>query len=120
MRAIQNQINIFLNSKASTLRGVKEIKSKQVLSLANTFDFTMSEAESLYRLFEDKDFTSFIPDRIGGSEAIILFQDAISQKLGKEQFLERFKMYVDGVTDVELKGKVSKLYNKYVRFVYEV
>lgn len=126
----------FLKSKTSTIKGIesveKEIKNNLSAKL-DEYDMTPSEIDSLYKLFEDKDFTALrkyldpseiqtlmmevkeFKEKLRNDE--IPFTDEEINLAGLNKFTELFVNYagLDKNTaglDVDLQESLSSLYKK--------
>lgn len=91
LRAVTKATKQFLNSQTSTRRGIKQVRKKQIEGIRRSMsieeeEFTYEEAEALYRLFEDTDFTFFVPKYFTASEFWSLIQEAKEQNLDENRF----------------------------------
>ena len=119
LRAVIKATNQFLNSQTSTKRGIKQVRKKQIEGIKRSMsiddeEFTYEEAESLYRLFEDTDFTYFVPKYFTASEFWSLIQEAKEQNVDENGFIELIEMYLTVGTDVEMLMRVKAIYDKYL------
>ena len=69
MRATINATKQFLNSKTSTVEGIKETKEAVKNSMSTSADISYSTADVIQRIWEDKNITK-IPKYIKGSDFI--------------------------------------------------
>lgn len=90
LRAVIKATKQFLNSQTSTKRGIKQVRKKQIEGIKRSMsideEFTYEEAEALYRLFEDTDFTYFVAKYFTASEFWSLIQEAKDQNLDENRF----------------------------------
>ena len=119
LRAVIKATNQFLNSQTSTKRGIKQVRKKQIEGIKRSMsiddeEFTYEEAESLYRLFEDTDFTYFVPKYFTASEFWSLIQEAKEQNVDENGFIELIEMYLTVGTDAEMLMRVKAIYDKYL------
>lgn len=118
MLATLNEINKFLKSKTSTVKGIKQTMKKQQETLRNTFkqfdiDINPEESQNLYKMFDDKDF-SILYQYIDPSELYVIVLDAKDNGDTEAQFIKRIESYgVDG-QDVELRQAILNLYYRWV------
>jgi hypothetical protein len=118
MLATLNEINKFLKSKTSTVKGIKQTMKKQQETLRNTFkqfdiDITPEESQNLYKMFDDKDF-SILYQYIDPSELYVIVLDAKDNGDTEAQFIKRIESYgVDG-QDLELRQAILNLYYRWV------
>lgn len=103
----------FLESKTSTIAGIREVKlnRKEGLERVLGTKLTNKEVADIQKLFSDKDFNN-IADKIGYKETLALMTDAHDNSMNKQKFIDSFKLYVDFGNDNDLKRSISKLYNK--------
>lgn len=126
MQAIIKATEKFLKNKAtSTVSGIKKIRKKQIENIkksqanfnVDTGDFedlSYSEAESLYSIFEDKNYQN-ISSYMKASEVWALISEAKENNMTKNQFLDNVKNYIDFGTDKDIKKSFEGIYNKYVK-----
>lgn len=69
MRATINATKQFLNSKTSTVEGIKETREAVKNSMSTSADISYSTADVIQRIWEDKNITK-IPKYIKGSDFI--------------------------------------------------
>lgn len=118
LQATLTAINQFLKSKTSTVKGIKQTMKKQQETLRNTFkqfnvDITPEESKSLYKMFDDKDF-SILYQYIDPSELYVIVQDARENGDTEAEFIKRIESYgVDG-QDLELRQAILNLYYRWV------
>lgn len=113
LRNISRITQQFLESKTSTIAGIRETKlnRKEGLERILGVKLTNKETADIQKLFSDKDFNN-IADKIGYKETLTLLTDAHDNSMNKEKFIDSFKLYLDFGNDNDLKRSISKLYNK--------
>ena len=80
LRATIKATKNFLNSATSTKRGIKKVIQKQIKGLGLSLDIEEEDAEFFYRLFEDTDYTFFVPKYITASAMNDLIQESIEYR----------------------------------------
>ena len=126
----------FLKSKTSTIKGIEEVEKEiknNMSARLDEYDMTPSEIDSLYKLYDDKDFTALrkyldpselqalmmevkeFKDKLKNDE--IPFTDEEINLAGLNKFSELFVNYagLDKNTaglDQDLQDSLSSLYNK--------
>lgn len=121
LRAVIKATKQFLNSQTSTKRGIEKVRKKQIegiqksLSMEEEEEMAYEEAEALYRLFEDTDFTSFVPKFFSASEFWSLINEAKIQNMNEDRFIDLIKMYIEIGSDVEMVMRSKAIYKKYVK-----
>lgn len=119
MRAVIKATEQFLNSKTSTVSGVKKVKKTTIAGLAKSLGtdeetLTNEEAEALYDMLSD-DYVTDILKYIPASEFWALVQDAKEQHDTEQQFINRMKDYIDFGNDKDMVIKLTSIYIKYVK-----
>ena len=109
----------FLNSATSTRTGIKEVKKKQLKAIKQSMsmqdeDFTDEDAETFYRLFEDTDFTFFVPRYFTASEFWSLIQEEKDTNATENEFVKMIELYIEIGNDLDMLARVQAIYNKYV------
>lgn len=120
LRAVIKATNQFLNSQTSTKRGIEKVRKKQIEGIQKSLsmeeeEITYEDAETLYRLFEDTDFTSFVPKFFSASEFWSLINEAKIQNMNEDRFIDLIKMYIEIGSDVEIVMRSKAIYEKYVK-----
>ena len=121
LQATLTQINKFLKSKTSTVKGIKQVMTKQQKSLRKTFkqygiEITPEESQTLWSLFDDPDY-SWIYQYLEPSELEACIQDAKDHGDTVEQFIKRLIEYgvpAEEMQDVDKRNSVIKLYERWV------
>ncbi len=119
LTAINKAANQFLVSATSTNKGIQDVKRRTIEQLRKTWsidrekEMTTEEAETFYEMFGEKDFEA-LADKIGSSEMQAFIQEAINSDLSENQFITMLRNYGLDTTDLDLKEKAQRLYDKYV------
>lgn len=103
MRATINATKQFLNSKTSTVEGIKETREAVKNSMSTSADISYSTAEIIQRIWEDKAITK-IPKYIKGSDFINFIGTAVDRDREVQQQIYQYK----GETDDEYKERIEK------------
>lgn len=119
MKAILKATNQFLNSKTSTVRGIKKIKKTTIKSIATSIgiddeELSFEEAESLYNIFEDKDTLQLV-NYIGASETRDFIQEAKEVNMSENEFLKTIELYLNYGNDKEMLQTIKNVYNKFIK-----
>ena len=114
MKKVIKASEYFLNSKTSTVGGLKKRAKDVKKNFSKKLDISMEEADNLYQLFEVES-TNEVLKYLNPSELFALIEEAKEQKLDEEQFTDLFKQYVEFTEDNTLRDAVSRLYNDEVR-----
>ena len=127
-QALLKAVNNFLNSKTSTLEGIQDVEDRiksEIKDYTSTIDkkgniveLNDSDIESLYTLFEDKDFidlSKYIPP----SDIHILITEtkkfAGNKNEKKEFFIKQIKTYAEFGNDFDINKTINKLFNKIIK-----
>ena len=103
MRATINATKQFLNSKTSTVEGIKETREAVKNAMSTSADISYSVAEIVQRIWEDKAITK-IPKYIKGSDFINFISTAVDRDREVQQ---QIYQYI-GETDDEYKERIEK------------
>ena len=103
MRATINATKQFLNSKTSTLRGIKQTRENVKKSMNISSDIPYSVADIIQRIWEDKSITK-LPKYIKGSDFINFIGDAVERDREVKQSLYQY----EDETDEEFKERLEK------------
>ena len=119
LRATIKATQQFLNSQTSTVRGVKQVRKQQIANISKQLgteeeDLTFEEAETLYMMFEDTDFTFFVPRYMTASEFWAEIEQAKEYNLNENEFIESLRQYIEFGNDEEMLVRIRAIYNKYV------
>lgn len=113
LRAVAKATRQFLNSKTSTVSGVK----KQIKAIKKGFqkslDLTDEEAEAIYEAF-DEDLLQWIYRYIEPSEFWALVQEAKEMNYSENQWLKLIEDYIYIGNDDDIKEKLLLIYERYV------
>ena len=108
MKAILKATTNFLNSKTSTVQGVKEARQKIIDEYRLTQDLSYKQAESLYSFFESEDYK--LTDEVKYEVQKIAITVA-KQGRDDEYFIERVKDYIDYGNDEDMKSQLVDIFN---------
>ena len=108
----------FLNSKTSTIRGINEVRENTIeifrQSLGIDRKLSREEGEFYYRLFEDTDYSFFVPKYFTASEFDALIQEAKEENYSVDEFVDLISAHLSGL-DSELRERAIAFYNKYIK-----
>lgn len=108
----------FLNSKTSTIRGINEVRENTIenfrQSLGIDRKLSREEGEFYYRLFEDTDYSFFVPKYFTASEFDALIQEAKEENYSQEDFVGAIQSLLHSI-DKELEERAIAFYNKYIK-----
>ena len=104
------------------MHGVREVREEQIQNIYRRYHidvestFTYEDAETFYRMFEDTDYTFFVPKYIKASDFWFTIQEAKDVSADFETFQEMFERVakVEIINDIELLARLKAIYNKYV------
>lgn len=118
MRASIKATEQFLNSKTSTVKGIKQVTKRIKKDIKKSLsteeqDLSDEEVESLYNLFSE-DYAKDLIDKIGASELWTEILDAKEFNDNEEDFIDRIKNYLDFGNDDDMIEKLQIIYEKYV------
>lgn len=116
MRAIIKATNQFLNSKTSTVRGVKNVIKRikeDIKKNFNTDNMTDEDVETLYDALSD-DYAKDLIEKLGASTFWTIITDAKEMNDSEEEFIERISWYLDFGNDDDMIDKLKIIYEKYV------
>ena len=120
LRAAIKATKQFLNSQTSTVSGIKKVREKQIKSISKSLgteeaDLTYEEAETLYMMFEDTDFTFFVPRYLTASEFWGEIENAKEQNLDLNDFTNSIRKYIEFGNDLDMLVRIRAIYEKYVK-----
>lgn len=109
----------FLNSKVSTVSGVKKVRHSTITKIAENLEIdekqlSYDEAETLYDL-TTIDYMQDILSKIPASKLWVIIAESIERKDTEKQWLERISDYIDFGNDMDMKNKLIMLYNDYIK-----
>ena len=124
MRIVKKFLEKFLSpeNKASTKKGIKEIRKNQIEAIRKRYnreisdkEFSYEDAENIYQIFESSDY-SWIYEYFTPSEFDTLVLDAIDDKASLNDWFDLLVMYSPGfpINDLDIQAKCEVLYNKFV------
>ena len=112
----------FLNSKTSTLSGIRDVIEEQKKNIKNiledfdTEDISDEEVEVLYNFWEDKDF-NYVTQYVDPSELWIALEEVSNAGGTAEDFVRYMEQYIYSETlykDLDLVEALKKIYNKFI------
>ena len=117
-RMINKVLDNFLKSETSTPKGINDVRERTIKSLAKTMGdpekpMSYEDAETLYNMLGDKDFT-FFSDKYTASEVWALIETAIEENDSQVDFLMRFQVHLTEINDDDLLERATRLYEKFV------
>lgn len=117
LKAVAKATNMFLNSKTSTVKGVKQTIKNTKTGLRKILEDGTSipdeEIETIYDLMSD-DYLRELSDYIPPSELAVLLQESREKNEMEEDFTKRIGNYIELGNDTDLKSKLTTIYNKYI------
>lgn len=120
IRAVRKAVRRFLNSKTSTLRGIKKQISKIKKGIKEKIDVTDKEAEVLYETFNE-DLFRWIFQYIEPSDFWDLLMEAKdfnysynSFEMGLFSLSKDLRYLVQEMNDLDVKEKLQAIYDRYV------
>lgn len=120
LKALNKSLTAFLQSETSTRKGINNIRKKTIESLRNTLsdyenELSYDEAETLYDMLGDKDFSTIV-DYLGGSESLVLLNESISQNDSFVDFKLRMQIYMESIeNDQGMNDRLKRIYEKIMR-----
>lgn len=134
LKALRN----FMHNKTSTVRGIKQIRKKQLETMKETIDdnidssdFTYDDAETLYDVWSDSrnrwfaekmggsEYYQFVADFKENTQKAIESNDSLTkqqkEQLGKDAFIEQLDSYINVANDRTMRRRAIEFYNKYVK-----
>lgn len=118
LMALQKAVNQFLESKTSTIKGIKEVSQARIKGIQETLSDELrgrvseEDAEFYYDMFEEDDF-NFFADKIGASTLWMLIDDAKMLDASEDDWLSMLNNYIT-LNDLDLRERAIRLYNKYI------
>ena len=116
---VQKASKQFLESKTSTVAGIKSIRESTIESLKATLSKDVKlkdvDTETAYEMLSNKDFDYFNQEeRIGASTMWALIEDATEYNQSEETFVKRLQNIWDFSNDADAVEKAKRIYNNYV------
>ena len=117
LKAVSKATKMFLNSKTSTVSGVKQTikntKSGLKKILENGESIPDDEIETIYDLMSD-DYLRELSEYIPPSDLAVLLQESREKSDNEKDFTKRIGNYIELGNDIELKNKLTSIYKKYI------
>lgn len=108
LEASVNLLEKFLNSKTSTIKGIKEQQAKLQTSLSRTFKLTHDEITTLIRMFTNESLNE-IYKYIDPSELWAIVDEVQnSEKPNKEYFMEVVRRYYNYTNNLDFKDALER------------
>lgn len=111
----------FLQSKTSTITGIKEVEKtikQNIKNKMDEFDLSKDEVETLYNFFEDEDF-NYIRKYIDPSDLWVFIENAKQENMYVEDWLKNIEDYIGSDVfgrDDDLRDRLINIYNKAMGF----
>lgn len=111
----------FLQSKTSTLTGIKEVEQgikQNIKNKMDEFDLSKSEIETLYNFFEDEDF-AYIRKYIDPSDLWVFIETAKQENMDADDWIKNIENYIGSDAfgrDEDLRDRLTSIYNKAMGF----
>lgn len=106
----------FLNSKASTITGVRNIIKKTTRSIGVNVGATKEESESLYQLLSDDTFKYMTEhSRATSSDIWYVIQETKERRLPERNFIKMMYNIADTIPDKEMTDNIRALYYKEIK-----
>lgn len=111
----------FLQSKTSTLSGIKEVEQgikQNIKNKMDEFDLSKDEIETLYNFFEDEDF-AYIRKYIDPSDLWVFLETAKQENVDVNDWLKSIENYIGSDAfgrDEDLRSRLISIYNKAMGF----
>ena len=120
LTAIQKATKQFLNSKTSTIKGIRDTESATIKAIQETLSdekrglVNKEDAEFYYDMFGNDDFDYFA-DKIGASTLWMLIDDSIANDDSEDDWINRLGMYIT-LNDLDVRERAIRLYYKYINY----
>ena len=111
----------FLQSKTSTISGIKEVEKNIKQNIENKldeFDLSKQEIETLYNFFEDEDF-AYIRKYIDPSDLWVFIENAKQGNMYVDDWIKNIEDYIGSEAfgrDEDLRDRLVNIYNKAMGF----
>ena len=111
----------FLQSKTSTISGIKEVEKNIKQNIENKldeFDLSKQEIETLYNFFEDEDF-AYIRKYIDPSDLWVFIENAKQRNMYVDDWIKNIEDYIGSEAfgrDEDLRDRLVNIYNKAMGF----
>ena len=116
LERVAYSVNKFLNTKMSTIRGVKKRAKSIKSSFSSGIGVSMEMAEKIYQAFEE-DVIKWALRYMDASELWALINEAIETNMSEKRFEEEFikRAEIVGKIDADFRDMIRKLYDKEVK-----
>lgn len=116
LERVAYSVNKFLNTKMSTIRGVKKRAKSIKSSFSSGIGVSMEMAEKIYQAFEE-DVIKWALRYMDASELWALINEAIETNMSRKRFEDEFIKRADivGKIDADFRDMIRELYNKEVK-----
>ena len=121
LKAVKKATEQFLNSETSKVSSIKKIKKRTVKTLKKSLnddyddiDLTDEEAEELYNILDDDEYSS-ISEFIPPSDIWSIIAESKAQNTSENDFISKIKKTIDFGNDIDVKNTLTNIYNKYVK-----
>lgn len=111
----------FLQSKTSTIKGIKEVEQnikENIKNKLDEYDLSKDEIETLYDFFEDEDF-NYIRKYIDPSDLWVFIENAKQGNMYVDDWIKSIEDYIGSEAfgrDEDLKDRLTSLFNKSMGF----
>lgn len=113
LRAVAKATRQFLNSKTSTVSGVKKQIKAIKKGFQKSFDISEEEAEVIFEAMEE-DIIQYAYRYIEPSEFWDVIEEAKELNYSEEKFIDSFARHANIIPDDDLKEKLMLIYERYV------
>lgn len=121
LRAVRKAVQKFLNSKTSTLRGIRSQIKRIKSSIKEKFDIDDKDAEVLYETFNE-DLLQWLYQYIEPSDFFALVQEAKEYEWSESRFINELisisdDLYrlIEELNDLDVRDKLKRIYDRYVK-----
>ena len=111
----------FLQSKTSTISGIKEVEKtikQNIKNKLDEYDLSKQEIETLYNFFEDEDF-AYIRKYIDPSDLWVFIENAKQGNMYVDDWIKSIEDYIGSESfgrDEDLRDRLVNIYNKAMGF----
>lgn len=119
LTAIQKATQNFLNSQTSRIKGIKDVRKKQIEQLQKRFnveeiELTFEDAEKFYEMQGD-DAYNYFRKFFKASELEAIIQESIIERDSEDDFIIRIKRIMSESNDLDFKINAIKLYENFIK-----
>lgn len=123
LRILKKEVKDWLSLETSTIKGVENVKKRQIQNIkANLSDdeveLSNNEAEALYQMFDDRDFTSVIKNySIPPSDLWVCIEEAKEKNVSESGWLDIIGRYINRESldvDSDLRRSLLRIYDRYI------